>query len=307
MVRTDPPVAARRHPLLLAAAALSAAIAAGGCARGPIESARKAATREYRAHLASYSEAAETDEQAARAAALRDELLRAEWVQRGYRVGNDNRGPVLYSALGMGPIRGTGYLLFGLPGQLIEYVGGDRPAKAVRRMENDRYPDARRRGINDLMRWDFAQRDPYVRRYRQIARNDADPYVRSIAIRALNRSRDADARPLFIAALSDGSELVRLEAAKALINLPDPAAAEPLMALVGRAEEDRDVRVAAAEALSHYRRIEVARALTPRLNEADFSVAWQSRRSLRRLTGRDFFYNEAAWLDYISGPGNPFG
>ena len=296
---------ARRHPLF--PAVLCIALLAGGCARRQIESARKSNMREYRAHLASYSEPAETPEQAARTAALRNELLRAEWVQRGYRVGNEDGGPVFYSALGMGPFSGPRYLLFDLPAQLLAYTSGDRPAKAVRLMENERFPDARRRGINDLLRWDFAQRDPYVRRYRQIARNDPDPYVRSIAVRALNRSRDADARPLFVAALSDQSELVRLEAAKALVNMPDPAAAEPLIALVTRAEEDRDVRIAAADALGHYRRIEVARALTPRLNERDFSVAWQSRRSLRRLTGRDFAYNEAAWLDYISGPNAPFG
>ena len=174
-------------------------------------------------------------------------------------------------------------------------------------MEDDRSADARRRGINALLRWDFAQNGPYVRRYRQIARNDADPYVRSIAIRALNRSRDPESRPLFIESLSDASELVRLEAAKALVNLPDPAAAEPLIRLVTKAEEDRDVRIAAAEALGFYKRIEVARALTPRLGELDFSVAWQARRSLHRLTGKDFSYNEAAWLEFISGPAKPFG
>ena len=263
--------------------------------------------RDYRVHLAAYTETAETPEQAARAASLRDELLRAEWVERGYRVGNDKSGPVFYSALGMGWFRGLGYLLIGLPRETIAYYSGDRPAAAVKLMENARSADARRRGINSLLRWDFAQNGPYVRRYRQIARTDPDPYVRSIAIRALNRSRDADARPLFVEALSDQSELVRLEAAKALVNLPDPAAAEPLIRLVTRAEEDRDVRVAAAEALGYYRQLEVARALTPRLNERDFAVAWQSRRSLRRMTGRDFRYDEAAWLEYVTGPAKPFG
>ena len=100
---------------------------------------------------------------------------------------------------------------------------------------------------------------------------------------------------------------MRLEAAKALANLPDPAAADPLVKLVSNADEDRDVRVAAAQALNHYKKLEVARALTSRLNERDFSVAWQARRSLRRLTGKDFRYNEAAWLEYIAGPEKPFG
>jgi hypothetical protein len=77
--------------------------------------------------------------------------------------------------------------------------------------------------------------------------------------------------------------------------------------VVSNAEEDRDVRIAAAAALNHYRKIEVARALTARLGERDFSVAWQARNSLRRLTGKDFRYNEARWLEYLSGPDKPFG
>ena len=280
----------------------------GGCAKQRIEAARRTAMREYRANLATYTESAKTPEQAARTAQLREQLLHAEWVQRGHRYGDDwGADKILYSAAGMGLFRGTGYVLFGLPGELIAYANGDTPARAVKRMEDSRSPDARRRGINDLLRWDFAHNPPYVRRYREIARNDPDPYIRSIAIRALNRSRDGDARPIFVAGLADDSQLVRLESAKALVNQPDPSATEGLIRLVTRAEEDRDVRIAAADALGYYRRLEVARALTPRLAEHDFSVAWQARRSLCRLTGRDYFYNEAAWLEYITGPDKPFG
>ena len=275
--------------------------------RERIRSERRSSARAYRAHLASYTESAETPEQAARAAALREELLHDEWVERGYRVGNEKGGSTLYSAMGMGALGGLGYLFVELPRQLISFSSGDNPARAVRLMQNDNSPDARRRGINDLLRWDFAQDGPYVRRYRQIAKGDADPHVRATAIRALNRARDADARPVFVAALSDASELVRLEAAKALVNLPDPAAAGALVAVVSNAAEDRDVRIAAAEALKHHRTIEVARALVPRLSERDFSVAWEARRSLRHLTRRDFRYDEAAWLEYIASPDKPFG
>lgn len=280
----------------------------GGCARERIEASRRSAMREFRAHLATYTESAETPEQAARTAALREQLLHAEWVQRGHRVGDDwGADKILYSAAGMGFFRGTGYLLFGLPGELIAYSSGDNPAKANRQMEEARSSDARRRGINDLLRWDFAHNPPYLLRYREIARNDPDPYVRSVAIRALNRCRDSDSRPTFVAGLADNSPLVRLESIKALVNQPDPSAADGLIRLVTKPEEDRDIRIAAAEALGYYRRLEVARALTPRLGEKDFSVAWQARRSLRRLTGRDFYYNEAAWLEYITGPEKPFG
>jgi hypothetical protein len=292
---------------LLAAAVVGIAVTSGGCVKQQIESSRRASAREYSTHLSSYSETGETPEQAARTAQLREKALDAEWVERGYRVGNEKRGPVVYSAAGMGLNRGLGYLFLELPRQMIAFSTGDRPARAVRLMEDGKSPDARRQGINDLARWDFAQNGPYARRYRQIAKNDPDPLVRSVAIRALNRARDPDARPIFVEALSDSSELVRLEGAKGLVNLPDPAAAEALIRLVSNPEEDRDVRIAAAEALKHHKKIEVARALVPRLNERDFSVSWQARRSLRRMTGKDFFYNESAWLEYIAGPDKPFG
>ena len=311
--RQHEPTPAKRRPVRVAAVAtflpaLALVLCTGGCVKKQIEADRRASLREYSSHLASYGETGETPEQAQRAAQLREKVLSAEWAERGYRVGNDKRGTVLYSAAGMGLFRGLGYVFVELPREMMAFhFGGDRPSRAVRLMEDGRSADARRQGINDLLRWDFAQGGPYVRRYRQIAKNDPDPLVRSVALRALNRARDPDARPLFIEALSDPSDLVRLEGAKALVNLPDPAAIEPLIRLVANPEEDRDIRIAAAEALKHYKKIEVARALIPRLNERDFGVSWQARRSLRRMTGRDFLYDEAAWLEYAAGPDNPFG
>jgi hypothetical protein len=67
------------------------------------------------------------------------------------------------------------------------------------------------------------------------------------------------------------------------------------------------VRIAAAEALRHYRTVGVVRVLAGTLGGKDFGVAWQSRWSLRILTGRDFRYNEREWLEYLTGPGKPFG
>ena len=43
-----------------------------------------------------------------------------------------------------------------------------------------------------------------------------------MAIRALNICRDATATSIFINGLKDDNELVRLESAKALANIPDP-------------------------------------------------------------------------------------
>jgi hypothetical protein len=192
-------------------------------------------------------------------------------------------------------------------GQSIARVWGDTPLEAVRMMENKDSADDRRRGIYTLMQREFAQQEPYTRRYRQIAQNDPDATVRAAAIRASNASRDKAAVPVFIAALADKSDMVRLQAAKALSSIPDPSAAEPLMRVLGNLAEQRDVRVAASEALRHYRNLDVARVLAGTIGGRDFSIAWQSRWSLRILTGRDLGYDERAWLEFLAGPDKPLG
>ena len=189
----------------------------------------------------------------------------------------------------------------------FEVFTGDSALKAARAMEDAEYPDNRRWGINKLVSRDYGKRDPYTKRYAQIAQSDDDWLVRATAIRALNRARHAPATPVFIQALGDANAMVRLEAAKALANVPDPAAAPALVKVVDSPSEERDVRIAAADALKHYRNMEVARTLAGQLGGKDFGVAWQSRQSLTRLTGRDHRYNESAWLGYLTGPDKPFG
>jgi hypothetical protein len=229
---------------------------------------------------------------------------------------NNNAGSIITT------IHDTLQAPFVAMGRSIDYASGHTPAKAVAHMEDKNNADWRRLGIVDLVSsWDYARRPPYTTRYKQIAQNDPDFTVRAMAIRALNISRDTSATPIFIAALDDDNELVRLEAAKALANVPDPAAVpvllrhlqgqrETLAAAVGRpsvSEEAKDVRVAAADALRHYRTLDVARTLVSYLNEGDFGIAWQARQSLHALTGRDLKYDQASWLKYLSGTENPFG
>lgn len=181
------------------------------------------------------------------------------------------------------------------------------PRTAALRMEDRDFPDERRQGIIRLADRPWGRRAPYTERYAQIARLDEDHLVRATAIRALNRSRDKSSIPVFIEALRDQSELVRLEAAKALSNMPDPKAVQPLLALVSDPAQGRDVRIAVADALRHYKDLEVARTLAGQLGSRDFGVAWQSRQSLMNLTARDFRYNESAWLNFLTSPDARFG
>jgi hypothetical protein len=205
---------------------------------------------------------------------------------------------------GCAQVEGTGSALR----NTFDIFTGDTAIKAARAMEDERFPDRRRKGINKLVSRDYGKHDPYTKRYSQIARLDPDWLVRATAIRAMNRARYQAGTPVFIEALTkDDSAYVRVEAAKALANVPDPNAAAPLMAAVSNANENRDVRIAAADALKHYPKLDVARSLADQLGGADFGVAWQARQSLERLTGRDLKYNQTAWIGYLTGPQKPFG
>lgn len=190
--------------------------------------------------------------------------------------------------------------------RLGDFMTGNTPIAAAKTMEDQYFPDERRTGIVKLSNDPGGRTPLYTERYRQIAQFDSDWLVRATAIRALNRSRDASATPIFIKALADQNEIVRVEACKALGNLPDPNAAQPLTRLVGNPEEPRDVRIWAAHALRHYQNLDVARILANQLRGRDFSVAWQARKSLVSLTGKDMQYDEPAWLQYLSSTERPF-
>ena len=174
-------------------------------------------------------------------------------------------------------------------------------------MENPRSPDVRRQGIYALVSHDYGRKNPYLPEYRELAKSDEDFTVRAAAIRASNWARDRQAVPIFIAALSDANALVRWEAAKALSNIPDASAVDALRHALSDPSESRNVRVAAADALRHYRNLDVAEDLAKTLAGKDFSVAWQARQSLVRITGKDLRYDQNAWLAYLAHPDKPLG
>ena len=199
--------------------------------------------------------------------------------------------------------------------------------RAVRMMRSPTSADERRTGIAVLAtQYVAGKRPPYPAFYQKIAQTDPDFTVRAMAIRALNICRDASATRIFIEGLRDDNELVRLESAKALANVPDPDAVAALMRTLAGTRmvmtpdghsalvaEGKDVRIAAADALRRYRdlgasrSLDVARTLVGYLTDTDFGVAWQSRQSLIAMTGQDLRYDEAAWLQYLVGPSKPFG
>jgi hypothetical protein len=182
------------------------------------------------------------------------------------------------------------------------------PSRYGHQLGDKENPDTRREGIMGLVARPWGETPLYTQAYAAICGdNSQDPLVRATALRALNRSRVSQYTPLYLTQLTDPSPLVRLEACKALNRMPDVNAIPQLLKMIGRQEEEKDVRIAATEALRHYKKLEVARALVGLLNERDFGIAWQARRGLHDITHKNFGYDEAAWLNYLTGPDKPLG
>lgn len=173
-------------------------------------------------------------------------------------------------------------------------------------MRDPIFADERRSGIAGLQRRDELLNPEYQAELRRMAAGDPNGMVRAQATRALNQARDVQAKPIFLSLLADPEPRVRLEAAKALRNLPDDRAVPRLIELANDTAQDRDVRIWCVFALSSYRRMETARALVPMLGAKDYSVAFEARCSLRRMTGRDYHQEQGLWLKYLAAHPDSF-
>lgn len=218
-------------------------------------------------------------------------------------AGEDHRVVPLYKtpfeAIGVG----LDYVFVRPFANFFIYISHDNAAYAARKMANAKSADQRREGMLRLVDFEFARRGIYLKGYAYEARDTEDYTVRAAGLRALNRCRAQGYTPLFLEAINDDQPLVRLEAADALGNIPDPQAVPLLELHMGDIEPSLDVRVACAEALRNFHTAEVMHTLVGELNDREFSVAWQSRQSLELLTGQDFLYDEKAWLNYLAGSG----
>lgn len=207
----------------------------------------------------------------------------------------------------IGPIdKATGAIWEGIT-RIYNWMIGDTPFEAAKALLDPTFPDRRRQAVMYLSKHEWGRKEPYVSYYEQMAKADDERLVKAIAIRALNRSRDRKATAIYIQLLENPSDLVRLEAAKALANMPDPASVDALTRHLQNPEENVDVRVACADALRNYHTIEVGRVLVGVLKDRQFGISWQARRSLMLMTGKDYRYNQTAWLDHLTGNERPFG
>ncbi|HEY1923403.1 MAG TPA: HEAT repeat domain-containing protein [Tepidisphaeraceae bacterium] len=218
-------------------------------------------------------------------------------------AGEDHRVEPLYKspfvALGIG----LNAVFIAPIGNFFIYISHDNASYAANKMADTTSADKRVEGTLRLVDFQFARRGIYLKGYAYLARDTEDFTVRAAGLRALNRCRAEGYTWLFLQALNDDQPLVRLEAADALGNIPDPTAVQLLEIHMGDAEPDSDVRIASTEALRNFPTNEVKRALIDELEDHDFGVAWQSRQSLELMTGQDFRYDAKAWLNYLASHG----
>jgi hypothetical protein len=238
-----------------------------------------------------------------RAADLRDDRIRMLGEDRAPAVELDEPFWELpFLAVGAA----TDYVIVEPSIHLYQNLSGDTAQAAAKLMYDNNSADNRRIGMYRLADYDYARKGVAERNtFADKATFDPDYTVRAAGIRILNRCRDQSHVQVFLDGLREERPLVRLEAVKALANVPDDQAVATLLDFLQH-DDSRDVRIASADALRCYKTDEVAHALISELSDYDFGVAWQARQSLRLMTAHDFQYSEAAWLNYLSESRNPF-
>lgn len=194
-------------------------------------------------------------------------------------------------------MRGSVFILLILSSLLVSCAPGMKELTGMILDPSD--ADRRREGIVALSQHPRGLDEQPCKLYANVAANPReDVNVRAAAVDALGRSGRTEHCGGVAALLEDPSDLLRWRAAVALDTLPGEAAIEPLRK---HALSDRllDVRVAATQALRHYRRQDVAYTLLGCLNDRDFSIRFKAHGSLVQVTGQDLGYRPGDWRDLL--------
>jgi len=219
------------------------------------------------------------------------------------------------AARAIAPIAGTMLILAGgcgfnpRPGAqtLFELVGPTTPAEAAEMALDAEDTDRRFRGTMMLANAPFGGEAPYIAMYEDYTTDEA-PNVRAAATRALGNHGDpARHVPMIIERLESEERVVRIEAARALQRLHNPAAIEPLVRrLDPDIEPEPDIRAEAAHALGQYADPTVVQVLIATLADRHLRVARNARKALKTLTGQDFGLDRSEWSQWVSSTDNPF-
>lgn len=130
--------------------------------------------------------------------------------------------------------------------------------------------------------------EPLIRALSDVYQN-----VRKEAVWALGAIGDTRATAALIPLLRDANWKIRAQAAETLGNIKDPKAAAPLTAALS--DSTWNVRSHAAAALGEIKDFSSIDALVSSLDDVDAVVRYNAAAALKKITGRDFGQNPAAW------------
>jgi HEAT repeat protein len=129
---------------------------------------------------------------------------------------------------------------------------------------------------------------------------EPDPIVRQAVIRAIAEFRTPIAQQVLEAGLADENEAVRVACCKALGQRAEVASVKSLANSL-RADEDIDVRLAAAEALGKIKSPEAVQAIRVALDDRDPAMQYAGVQSMKSLTGEDYGPDVQAWRQVAAG------
>jgi len=160
--------------------------------------------------------------------------------------------------------------------------------------------DNRRMGINYMAPDTKSTDTGTLKLFAFILANDRDPFVRAAAVTALGTVGNTDFAPDAIAALDDGSEVVRWDAAKALGKLVVDEALEPLIARAA-SDTSTNVRIAAAQSLGSYRKRRSVRTLLQLMDVGDLSIRRAAHQSMVEIYRVDLGGEPECWAEAAAG------
>lgn len=172
------------------------------------------------------------------------------------------------------------------------------PAEAAAWAVDTSNPENQRRGIALLASAPWGGAEPYQKLYRLYVEEPTDPIVKGFAVRALGRHGDAGDAAMVAKQLTSQYRTVRLEAAKALQRLHDPAVADVMWKKLIDQVEDSEIRTELAIGLGQYPNDSVFQALVAAVDHRELAVNLAALDSLHTMTGKDFGLSQKAWIEW---------
>lgn len=189
---------------------------------------------------------------------------------------------------------------------LLTVLAPPAPAEAADMALDREDSDRRLRGTLLLANAPWGGDDIYLTMYRDYIA-DEEPAIRAAATRALGNHGLVQDAPIIAGMLSDPSPIVRVEAARALQRIHNPAVIPAMLArLDDDIEPEADIRAELAHGLGQYAEFSVVQALIGALADRQLRVTHASRESLRTLTGQDFGFDRGEWTRWASAAEDPF-